>query len=100
VSDPVGAQGGDDLADLGDPVLAAFLADVDRHAEPGLARLLDERAQGAVGVGTVGVGAWAGDVDADDPARRVADRGRLVLHPGTGHRGAGPDTLVRGCAAL
>src|SRR4029450_11089746 len=74
VSDPVGAQGGGALADLADPVLAAFLADVDRHAEPGLARLLDERAQGAVGVRTVGIRAWAGDVDADDSARRVADR--------------------------
>src|SRR4029453_2644136 len=45
VPDPVGAQGGDDLADLGDPVGAALLADVDRHSEAGLARLLDEGAQ-------------------------------------------------------
>jgi hypothetical protein len=40
------AHRGDDLADLGDPALAALLADVDRHPEAGLARLLDERAQG------------------------------------------------------
>jgi hypothetical protein len=74
VPDPVGAQGGDDLTDLGDSVLAALLADVDRHPEAGVARLLDERVQCPVGVGTVAVRARAGDVDADDPARRVADR--------------------------
>jgi hypothetical protein len=74
VADPVGAQGGDDLADLGDPVLAALLADVDRHPEAGLTRLLDEPAQVAVGVRTVGVRARARVIDTDDPARRVADR--------------------------
>jgi hypothetical protein len=37
------AHRGDDLADLCDPALAALLADVDRHPEAGLARLLDSR---------------------------------------------------------
>ena len=41
--DPLGAERLDHLADLGDAVLAALLADVDRHAEPGRARLVDER---------------------------------------------------------
>jgi hypothetical protein len=59
---------------LGDPVGAALLADVDRDPEPGVARLLDERPQLTVGVGPVRVEARAGDVDADDPARRAADR--------------------------
>jgi hypothetical protein len=35
VPDPVAAQGRDDLGDLGDPVLAALLADVDRDPDPG-----------------------------------------------------------------
>jgi hypothetical protein len=93
VPDPVGAQGGDDLADLGDPVLAAFLADVDRQPEAGVACLPDERVQRPVRVRTVTVRARAGDVDADDPARRVADRlldDDLVLPLGE---------RVRGCAA-
>jgi hypothetical protein len=47
---------------------------VDRDPEPGLPRLPDERRELAVGVGPGAVGARAGDVDADDPARRVADR--------------------------
>jgi hypothetical protein len=62
VPDPFGAQGRDDLADLGDPVLAALLADVDRDPEPGRPRLPDERQQVAVGVGPGAVGARAGDV--------------------------------------
>jgi hypothetical protein len=74
VADPVRPERGDDLADLGDPVVAALLADVDRDPEPGVARLLDERPQLTVGVGPVRVEARAGDVDADDPARRVAAR--------------------------
>jgi hypothetical protein len=59
----------DDLADLGDPLLAAFFADVDRHAEAGIARPLDERAQGAVRVGAMGVRVRVGDVDARPPRR-------------------------------
>ena len=47
--DPLGTQGRDDPADLGDPVGAALLADVDRDPEPGRARLLDERHEVAVG---------------------------------------------------
>src|ERR687897_401058 len=74
VADAIRPKGRDDLADLGDPVLTALLADVDRDAEAGLARLLDEGQQLAVGVGPGAVGARAGDVDANDPARRVADR--------------------------
>ena len=72
--DPVGPQRADDLADLGDSVLAALLADVNRHAEAGGASLLDERRQVAVRIGAVARRARAGDVDAHDPARRVADR--------------------------
>ena len=41
MADPVGPQRLDDLADLLDAVLAALLADVDRHAEAGVARQLD-----------------------------------------------------------
>ena len=44
MADPVGPQGADDVADLGDPVLAALLADVDRHAEAGGAGLVDRGA--------------------------------------------------------
>ena len=50
VADPVGPERLDDLGDLLDALVAALLADVDRHAEPGRARLLDERRQVAVGV--------------------------------------------------
>ena len=46
VADPVGPQRLDHLADLGDAVLAALLADVDRHAEAGLARLVERAARG------------------------------------------------------
>ena len=45
VADPVGPQRLDHLADLLDAVLAALLADVDRHAEAGRARLVDQRRQ-------------------------------------------------------
>src|SRR5919108_778749 len=71
VADPVGPQRRDDLANLRDPVRAALLADVDRDAQPGFPSLLDHRQQSAIGVGNVAVGTGAGDVDADDPARRV-----------------------------
>ena len=42
VPDPIGPERLDHLLDLGDPVLVALLADVDRHAEAGRARLLDQ----------------------------------------------------------
>jgi hypothetical protein len=46
---------------------------VDGHAEPRRARVLEERREVAVWIAPT-AGARAGDVDADDPARRVADR--------------------------
>ena len=54
-------------------MFAAFLADVDRDAEPCRPRLLDHRRDLAVVVAAA-AGARAGDVDADDSARRPADR--------------------------
>ena len=59
--------------DLLDAVLAALLADVDRHAEAGVARELDVLADLRVVVARA-AGPRAGDVDADDAARRVPDR--------------------------
>ena len=55
------------------PYVAALLADVDRHAEARLARRLDHRRDLSV---VVALAAWPGarDVDADDSARRPADR--------------------------
>src|SRR4051794_9214781 len=73
VADAVGAEGLDDLADLLDSVGAALLADVDRHAEAGRARVLDERGEVAVGI-SAAVRPRARDVDAHDPARLVANR--------------------------
>src|ERR671919_2866985 len=73
VADALGAEVLDDLADLLDPVPAALLADVDRHAQAGAAGLLDERRELAVGEASA-VGPRAGDVDADDAPVGVADR--------------------------
>ncbi len=70
---PVGAQRLDHLADLLDAVLAAFLADVDRHAETCVARELDVLADLRVVVARA-AGPRPCDVDADDAARRVPDR--------------------------
>src|SRR6476646_4914430 len=50
VADAVRPERLDDLADLLDAVLAALLADVDRHAEAGPARLLDQRREHRVSV--------------------------------------------------
>ena len=74
VADPVGAQGLDDLADLGDPVLAALLADVDRHAEAGRARLLHERRRGRGRDSAPPSGRGPAMSMPTTPARRVADR--------------------------
>ena len=89
----------DHLADLGVAVLLALLADVDRHAEAGVARLLDERRELAVRV-ALAARARAGDVDADDPARRVADRlldddRVLLLVEGAVHHQDQPDAHQR-----
>ena len=73
VADAVGPQRLDDLADLVASDVAALLADVDRHTEAGVARLLDHRRRLAVVVAAA-VRARAGDVDADDSARRPPDR--------------------------
>src|SRR5581483_3989839 len=50
VADPVRAERLDHLPDLLDAELAAFLADVNRDAEPGGASLVDERGQLRIGV--------------------------------------------------
>ena len=68
-----GSQRLDHVADLLAADLAALLADVDRHAEPAAARLLDERRDLAVVVAAA-VGPRPRDVDADDPARRPVQR--------------------------
>src|SRR5206468_1475785 len=73
VADPVGPQHLEDLAELLTPHLAAFLADVDRHAEAGSTGLLDHRLHGAVVIARA-TRPRAGDVDADDAARRPGDR--------------------------
>src|SRR5262249_4662507 len=73
VPDPVGPKRLDDLGDLLDALVAALLADVDRHAEPSRARLLDERGELAVRVAATSR-TRAGDVHADDPARCPTDR--------------------------
>ena len=73
MADPVGAQHLEHLADLLAAEVAALLADVDRDAESCAARLLDHRLHAAVVVPRV-ARARAGDVDADDAARRPADR--------------------------
>ena len=70
VPDAIRSQRLDDLADLlGEPLLAAM----HRHAEPGRARLLDERGERRVREAAA-AGPRARDVDADDPARGVAAR--------------------------
>ena len=73
VADSLGPQALDDLADLLAAHRSAFLADVDRHAEPGVARDLDHRGDLAVVVARA-PGAGAGDVHAHDAAARPADR--------------------------
>ena len=76
MSDPVRPQLLDHLADLGAAHVAALLADVDRDAEACATRFLDHRRDLPVVVPLV-PRPRAGDVDADDPARRPADR---LLH--------------------
>ena len=73
VADPIRTEALDDLADLLAPHLATLLADVDRHAEPRIARGLDQRLELRVVVAAAS-GARAGDVDADHPSVRPADR--------------------------
>src|SRR5581483_7666331 len=73
LTDSIRPQDLEHLAYLLPPEVAALLADVDRHAEPGRPRLVDHRLRGAVVVPRV-PRAWAGEVDADDPARRPHDR--------------------------
>ena len=73
VTDPVGMQRLDDLRELVDAELAAFLADVDRHAETTLACELDVLANLRVVVAST-ARPRPGDVDADDPARRISQR--------------------------
>ena len=73
MAEPVRAERLDDLADLLDSVVAAFLADVDRHAEPAVARQVDVLADLRVVVPRASR-ARAGDIDADDPARPIAQR--------------------------
>ena len=55
------------------PYVAAFLADVNRHAEPAVARQVDVLTDLRVVVSSASR-ARAGDVDADDPARPIAKR--------------------------
>mgnify|MGYP003693562373 CR=1 FL=1 len=74
VADAVGAQVLDDLADLGVAVLRAFLADVDGHAEAGVARLLDERRELAVRVAPAAWRAARRCRSPTMPRERVADR--------------------------
>ena len=71
--DPVGTEVLDDLADLLAADVAPFLADVDRDAEPGVARRLDDRLDLRVLVAAA-AGSRTGDVDPDDPAPGPADR--------------------------
>src|SRR5205085_4083940 len=71
--DPVWPEVLDHLAELCDAVLAALLADVDRHAEARLARRLHVLDDLAVVV-ALAAGPRAGDVDPDDAAWRVTDR--------------------------
>src|SRR5207247_4639163 len=59
-------------AELSDSVLAALLADMDRDAEAGLASGLHVLGDLAVVV-AFAARPRSGDVDADDPAWRVAD---------------------------
>ena len=73
VAEPVGPQRLDHLADLLHAVLAALLADMDRHAEAGVPGELDVLADLRVVVASSS-GPRAGDVDADDAARHVLDR--------------------------
>src|SRR5439155_25407969 len=72
VPDPIRMERLDDLCDLLEPVLAALLADVDGHAEPRGACLVEQWGELAVRVAPT-VRAWPGDVDADDAARRPRD---------------------------
>ena len=72
VADPLRPQQLDNLTDLGEAVLAAFLADVDRDPEAGVACLVDQRDQIPVRVST-GMRAGSRDVDAYHAPRRVAD---------------------------
>ena len=73
VPDPLGPQVLGDLGDLLAAHVAALLADVDRHAEAGLACRLHHRRDLRVVVAPA-ARPGAGDVDADDPAARPADR--------------------------
>ena len=73
VPDPVGLQRLDNLRDLCQTELAAFLADMNRHTETTVACELDMLANLGVVVATA-ARARAGDVDADDPARPVPER--------------------------
>ena len=82
--DPVGPQHLDDLAELLHAVRPALLADMDRHAQTRGARRLDM----ARDLGVVPASAARtrpGDIDTDDPARRVPQRlldDHHVLHGG------------------
>ena len=73
VPDAIGPEVLDDVADLVAPHVAALFADVDGHAEPGVAGGLDDRLDLRVVVAAAS-GARAGDVDADDSAPGPADR--------------------------
>ena len=74
--DAIGPEVLHDVADLVAPHVAALLADVDGHPEPGVAGGLDDRLDLRVVVAAAS-GARACDVDADDSAPGPADR---LLH--------------------